>query len=117
MKILFVSMPSIHAVRWIENLKESGHELYWFDITGKGKIQTLEEVTQITNWKKRKLPYIKGEYWLSKKFPKSSLNIVNIPMRLFSFLSHSSKKLHLQHSRQFFSLHSFFIFIFLNIIF
>ena len=70
MKILLISMHSIHATRWIENLKESGHELYWFDITGKGKIQTLEEVTQITNWKKRKLPYIKGEYWLSKKFPK-----------------------------------------------
>ena len=31
-------MPSLHAVRWIENLKESGHELYWFDITGKGKM-------------------------------------------------------------------------------
>ena len=70
MKILLLSIHSIHATRWIENLKESGHELYWFDITGKGKIQTLEEVTQITNWKKRKLPYIKGEYWLSKKFPK-----------------------------------------------
>ena len=70
MKILLLSMHSIHATRWIENLKESGHELYWFDITGKGTIQTLEEVTQITNWKKRKLPYIKGEYWLSKKFPK-----------------------------------------------
>ena len=51
MKILLLSMHSIHATRWIENLKESGHELYWFDITGKGKIQTLEEVTQITNWK------------------------------------------------------------------
>jgi len=70
MKILLLSMHSIHATRWIENLKESGYELYWFDITGKGKIQTLEEVTQITNWKRRKVPYIKGEYWLSKKFPK-----------------------------------------------
>ena len=70
MKILLLSMHSIHATRWIENLKELGHELFWFDITGKGKIQTLEKVTQITNWKKRKLPYIKGEYWLSKKFPK-----------------------------------------------
>ena len=58
MKILLLSMHSIHATRWIENLKESGHELYWFDITGKGTIQTLEEVTQIANWKKRKFPYI-----------------------------------------------------------
>lgn len=70
MKILLISMHSIHATRWIENLKESGHELFWFDITGKGEIKTLENVAQRTNWKKRKFPYIKGEYWVSKKFPK-----------------------------------------------
>ncbi len=56
MKILLISMHSIHATRWIENLKESGHELYWFDITGKGAIQTLDTIKQITNWKKRKFP-------------------------------------------------------------
>lgn len=69
MKILLLSMHSIHATRWIENLKESGHELYWFDISGKGKINTLESIIQFTGWKKRKLPYIKGEHWFSKKFP------------------------------------------------
>jgi glycosyltransferase involved in cell wall biosynthesis len=70
MKILFVSMHSIHSTRWIENLKDSEHELYWFDISNQGKIDALETVNQISGWKKRKLPYIKGEYWLSKKFPK-----------------------------------------------
>lgn len=69
MKILFVSMPSLHAVRWIENLNESGHELYWFDVLGKGKLETKIEIQQITDWKKRKVPYIKGEYFLQRKFP------------------------------------------------
>ena len=69
MKILFVSMPSLHAVRWIENLSESGHELYWFDVLGKGKLPTQLSIQQITDWKKRKLPYIKGEHFLRQKFP------------------------------------------------
>lgn len=68
-KILFVSMPSIHVIRWIENLKETHHELYWFDILDKGKLNIPDNIHQFTNWKKRKLPYIKGEYFLSKKFP------------------------------------------------
>lgn len=68
MKILFVSMRSIHAVRWIENLNAFGHELYWFDISNKGEIQTNTELIQYTNWKKRKIPYVKGEHYLYKKF-------------------------------------------------
>jgi glycosyltransferase involved in cell wall biosynthesis len=68
MKILFISMPSIHSVRWIENLKEVGHELYWFDVLGKGKLPTEISINQIINWKKRKLPYLKGEYFLRRKF-------------------------------------------------
>lgn len=68
MKILFVSMPSIHAIRWIENLRDEGFELYWFDILSRGKLDTMPEVKQFTGWKKRKLPHIPGEYFLSKKF-------------------------------------------------
>lgn len=69
MKILFISMPSIHVIRWIENLKDTSHELYWFDILGKGKMETINRVHQFTNWKKRKLPYLKGEYFLSRNYP------------------------------------------------
>lgn len=69
MKILFISMPSIHSVRWIENLKEAGHELFWFDVLGKGKLPTQISIQQITEWKKRKLPYIKGEHFLRRKLP------------------------------------------------
>ena len=69
MKILFISMPSIHVIRWIENLKDSNHELFWFDATHKGKLETIESVHQFTDWKKRKVLPIKGEYFLSKKAP------------------------------------------------
>ena len=69
MKILFVSMPSIHAIRWIENLKGTNHELYWFDILDKGKLNISDNIHQFTNWRKRKLPYIKGEFFLRKKMP------------------------------------------------
>lgn len=70
MKLLLVSMPSIHVIRWIENLKDVDIDLYWFDVLGKGELATDVRLTQITGWKKRKLPYIKGEHYLSKKFPK-----------------------------------------------
>ena len=76
MKILFISMPSIHVIRWIENLKDSSYELYWFDVLGRGKLETLDSVHQFTNWEKRKLPYIKGEYFLSKKAPRIYEKIV-----------------------------------------
>lgn len=69
MKILLISLNSIHAARWIENLEESGHDLYWYDILGRGQIETKGTVNQILNTSKRKLPYIKGEFWLSKKLP------------------------------------------------
>ena len=34
MKILMVSMPTLHFFRWSNQLKDVGHEVYWFDITG-----------------------------------------------------------------------------------
>ena len=59
-------MSSIHAIRWIENLNDAGHELYWFDIADNGGFETKLNVTKLTNWKLRKLPYLKGEYYLYK---------------------------------------------------
>jgi glycosyltransferase involved in cell wall biosynthesis len=69
MRILFISMPSVHVIRWIENLKDTPYELYWFDVLGRGKLETFDSVCQCTDWKKRRVPYIKGEYFLSKKYP------------------------------------------------
>jgi glycosyltransferase involved in cell wall biosynthesis len=75
MKILFVSMPSIHTIRWIDNLINANHELYWFDVLGKGNLDSNAQLTQFVNWKKRKLPYFKGEHFLQKKVPKLYLKI------------------------------------------
>jgi hypothetical protein len=75
MKILFISMPSIHAIRWIENLKDTDDELYWFDVTNKGEIKLLQNATQFTGWKIRKKRHIKGEYRFSKKFPDTYFKI------------------------------------------
>jgi glycosyltransferase involved in cell wall biosynthesis len=69
MRILFISMPSVHVIRWIENLKDTPYELYWFDVLGRGKLETLDSVSQYTDWKKRKIAPIKGVYFLSKKAP------------------------------------------------
>ncbi|MBZ4036570.1 glycosyltransferase [Flavobacterium sp. 17A] len=69
MKILFVSMPSIHVIRWIENLKDTHYELYWFDVLNRGRLETIDSVKQFTGWHERKLSYIKGEYFLRKKMP------------------------------------------------
>ncbi len=62
-------MNSIHAKRWIDNLQNADYELFWFDILNQGSLDFNSNVVQITNWQKRKIPYIKGEFFLRKKFP------------------------------------------------
>lgn len=69
MKILFVSIPALHTVRWIENLKEAGHDLYWFSVLGNEELPQKSFIKQITNWKYRKIPHFKGEYYLRKQYP------------------------------------------------
>lgn len=75
MKILFISMPSIHATSWIKNLKDAGHELFWFDVTNRGFLNSALAITEFTGWKQRKLKYMKGEYYIYKKFPNLHFNI------------------------------------------
>lgn len=69
MKILMVSMPSLHFFRWTEQLKDAGHEIYWFDVTdGGAKVERISWVHQIVGWKlKWKYP---GRYFIKNKFPK-----------------------------------------------
>lgn len=52
MKILLVSMNNIHFRRWSGQLKDSGHEVYWFDMLDQGYIPSLSWVTQVVDWKK-----------------------------------------------------------------
>ncbi len=68
-RILFISMNSIHAQRWIENVDNVHQELFWWDITSSGKMILNENSTQITDWRKRKIKYITGEHFLRKKIP------------------------------------------------
>ncbi len=63
MKILMVSMNSIHFQRWTEQLRDSGHEVHWFDIRGGGENVSLDFVIQHTNWKYR---FKKGRYLFKK---------------------------------------------------
>jgi glycosyltransferase involved in cell wall biosynthesis len=36
---------------------------------GRGNIETISSIKQFTDWKQRKITYLKGEYFLSKKVP------------------------------------------------
>ena len=69
MKILFVCQQYIHAARWIGQLKDSGHEIYVFDCLDSKIHPELLWTNYITNWDKRKIPYLKGEFFLKKKLP------------------------------------------------
>ncbi|OAB75742.1 glycosyltransferase [Cochleicola gelatinilyticus] len=68
MKILFVSMPSVHAIRWINQFEAEGHELYWFDILDRGSAPFTCKIIQITGWKKNKIN-ISGKSFFKKTFP------------------------------------------------
>ena len=69
MKILFVCMQYIHSARWINQLKDSGHEIYVFDCLDRPIHEDLKWTKYTDNWSQRKLTYIKGEFWLEKNFP------------------------------------------------
>ena len=68
MKIVFVAMRSIHTIRWINQLKDSGFEVHWFDIQNTGYIQDLNWFTQHTKWK-LKFGDFKGRTFLKKHVP------------------------------------------------
>lgn len=70
MKILFVCQQYIHSARWINQLKDSEHEIFLFDCLDMPIHQDLKWTSHFENWSKRKLPYIKGEHFLRKKAPK-----------------------------------------------
>lgn len=71
MKILMVSMPSLHFFRWTEQLKHTGYEIFWFNITDSGEfVERLDWVDQKYAWKlKWDFP---GRIYLKKYFPRLS---------------------------------------------
>lgn len=76
MKILMVSMNSIHFRRWSEQLRDSGHELFWFDIRDQGYAPSLSYMTQITGWKKGFLKK-KGRTFIKRSAPKLYVRLSN----------------------------------------
>ncbi|MAO08681.1 MAG: glycosyl transferase family 1 [Alteromonas sp.] len=68
MKILMVSIPSLHFTRWTSQLESSGHEVHWFDILNGGYNKNLPWVTQHTQWRYKGGDF-KGRTWLKKKLP------------------------------------------------
>lgn len=74
MKILLVSMNSIHFQRWTDQLKEAGHEVYWFNIKDGDYIEKLSWVKQIFGWK-QKFPRLKGRTFIKKRFPRLYLKL------------------------------------------
>lgn len=54
MKLLLIAIPNHHFFQWVNQLKDSGYELYWFDITDGGpKVSKINWVHQIKGWKLR----------------------------------------------------------------
>ncbi|MCW2119441.1 glycosyltransferase [Flavobacterium sp. 7A] len=54
MKILLVSISNHHFFQWANQLKDCGHEVYWFDVMDGGpKSEKIPWVNQIKGWKMR----------------------------------------------------------------
>jgi hypothetical protein len=69
MKILMVAPASLHFFRWTEQLKEAGHDIYWFDVLDGGEqVDRISWVKQIVGWK-LKFNY-PGRYFMKEKFRK-----------------------------------------------
>lgn len=68
MKILMVSIFAPHFFNWTEQLKCSGHEIYWLDVFDSNtEVEKIDFAQQITGWRyKWDFP---GRYFLKKKYP------------------------------------------------
>jgi glycosyltransferase involved in cell wall biosynthesis len=52
MKILMISIPNHHFFQWVDQLKESGHTVIWFDAAdGASPVERINWVNQIIDWK------------------------------------------------------------------
>ena len=80
MKILMVSMNSIHFVRWTQQLENSGHEVFWFDILDGGKAKGLPWVHQFIGWK-QKYPNFKGRYFIKNRLLHLIVPLIPYPVR------------------------------------
>ncbi|GGW78750.1 glycosyltransferase family 4 protein [Salegentibacter mishustinae] len=78
MKILMLSIFAPHFFNWTEQLRDSGHEVYWLDVyDSKSKVKQIDFVEQILGWR-YKWDY-PGRYFLKSKTPDITrlINIFN----------------------------------------
>lgn len=68
MKILMLSIFAPHFFNWTEQLRDSGHEVYWLDVYDSNtEVEKIDFVKQITGWRyKWDHP---GRYYLKSKVP------------------------------------------------
>jgi len=69
MRILMVAIPNHHFFQWVNQLKDSGYEVYWFDVTDGGdKVDRVDWVHQIKGWKlKFNYPF---RYFIKNNWPR-----------------------------------------------
>lgn len=71
-----ISMFAPHFYNWTEQLKDSGHEIYWIDVFDSNTfVEKISFVHQIIGWKNR-VNY-PGRYWL-KKYSPNFYNFIKI---------------------------------------
>ena len=111
MRILIVSVFSNHLFNWVLQLKESGHEVHWFDLNDANTyVKRIDFVHQTVKWK-RKFEY-PGRYWIKNNVPSLDIFIEKFNNR--KFLDSISKKIRGNTTRcntefrNAFSLHSYF---------
>lgn len=78
MKILMVSIFAPHFFNWTEQLKDSGHQVFWLDVFDSNThVEKIDFAEQITGWR-YKLDF-RGRYFLKSKAPKLNkiINILN----------------------------------------
>jgi len=62
-------MNSIHFKRWVKQLENAGHEVFWFDVYDGGYSNEIPWVKQGNGWR-NKFNDFKGRVTLKNKFPK-----------------------------------------------
>ena len=87
MKILYVSVFGYHFFNWVLQLKESGHDVYWFDVNDANTyVRKIDFVHQIVKWK-IKVDY-PGRHWIKKNSPSLDGLIKKINQREFLDVFH-----------------------------
>ena len=68
MKLLMVSINSIHFHRWVSQLEGSGYEVHWFDVSDGREVPELHWLTHHRGWRYKGGSF-RGRTFLKRRFP------------------------------------------------